>query len=177
MRRLFFKLTERWGTPTRVAAPAHVQAALHVAVWEDPAGGATAFNTLGLSEVARAADGRPFELHWLVKQALSTGEQALAAAFLAELAAAAAQPAAAFDWQTRAQVAAGVPGFARCQEVWLHPAFADDDPDTLEDVDGSIKLLYVIPLTEYESFVLTQQGPVALREYTQANGIDLLAPR
>jgi hypothetical protein len=38
-------------------------------------------------------------------------------------------------------------------------------------------VLYVIPLTEYESFILRREGASALREYASANGIDLLEPR
>lgn len=150
---------------------------LHVAVWDDPDGLATAFNTLGLSDRAQASDGAPFELHWLVKRRLSPAEQAEAVAFLAQLATTAEQPQATFDWQTRVQVPAGVPGFASCREVWLHPALAENDPDTLDDPQGTVKVLYVVPLTEYESFVLTRNGVAALREYANANGIDLLEPR
>jgi len=173
MRRLFFKLVEVWGHPTRMAA----LGLLHIAVWEDPGGLATAFNTLGLSDLAQTSDGAPFELHWMVKRPLPPTEQAEAATFLAQLAATASQPQAAFDWQTRVDVPAGVPGFASCREVWLHPALTDDDPDTLDDPQGPVKVLYVIPLTEYESFVLRREGPLALREYASANSIDLLEPR
>ncbi|MCS7080686.1 MAG: suppressor of fused domain protein [Chloracidobacterium sp.] len=173
MRRLFFKMSEHWGRPTRMAA--HDD--LHIAVWEDPAGAATAFNTLGLSEVACAADGSPIELHWLVKHPLDLAGQTAAALFLAQLAAAARAPEVRFDWHGRVHTPGGVPGFTCCYDVWLHPALTDADPDTLEDAAGAVKLLYVIPLTEYENFVLAQRGVEALLDYVQTNAIDLLTPR
>ncbi|OYT70390.1 MAG: hypothetical protein CFK52_11290 [Chloracidobacterium sp. CP2_5A] len=173
MRRIFFKLSEQWGPPTRMAA----HAALHIAVWEDPDGTAMAFNTLGLSDAARAADGSPIELHWLVKRPLDLAAQTAAAAFLAQLAAAARVPEARFDWHRSVRAPEGVPGFPRCFDLWLHPALTAADPDTLEDAEGAIKMLYVIPLTEYESFVLAQQGANALLDYLHLNQIDLLAPR
>ncbi|MGQ9895943.1 MAG: suppressor of fused domain protein [Acidobacteriota bacterium] len=150
---------------------------LHVVVWDDPSGLATAFSTLGLSDLAQTADGSPFELHWIVKHRFLPAEQTEAIAFLAQLAAVAEQPQAAFDWQTRVQVPSGVPGFNSCREVWLHPALVEGDPDTLNDPQGAVKVLYVIPLTEYESFVLTRSGVSALREYACVNDIDLLRPR
>ncbi len=173
MRRLFFRLVEVWGHPNRMAA----LGSLHVAVWEDPGGLATAFNTLGLSDQAQTSGGAPFELHWMIKRQLSPVEQTGAIAFLAQLAAAAGRPQAAFDWQTRVEAPTGIPGFTHCREVWLHPSLTDDDPDTLADPQGPVKLLYVIPLTEYESFLLRREGASALREYASANGIDLLEPR
>ncbi len=143
MRRLFFRLAEQWGRPTRLAALDN----LHIAVWEDPDGAATAFNTLGLSDAARAAAGSPIELHWLVKRQLDLAEQAAAASFLSQMGAAARAPEARFDWRGRVCAPEGIPGFARRFDVWLHPALTEADPDTLEDADGPIKLLYVVPLT------------------------------
>lgn len=173
MRRIFFKLSEQWGRPTHMAACG----SLHIAVWEDPEGAATAFNTLGLSDAARAADGSPIELHWLIKRPLDLAAQTAAAAFLAQTAAAAQAPQARFDWHGRVRAPEGVPGFPRCFDVWLHPALTAADPDTLEDAEGAIKLLYVVPLTEYESFVLAQHGAESLLDYIRLNRIDLLTPR
>ncbi len=171
--RIFLKLSERWGRPTRMAATPE---GLHIAVWEDPLGAAVAFNTLGLSEMAHAADGVPVELHWLIKQPLNRAEQAAAMGFLAQVAAAQA-PGAQFDWHGRVRAPNGIPGFPRCFDLWLHPALTEADPDLIEDQAAVIRLLYIIPLTEYEHFALVRHGVAALLQYIENKQIDLLSPR
>jgi hypothetical protein len=183
MRRIFQQLAECWGRPTNVAAfnfaadGSDSLSHLHVAIWEDAEGTATAFNTLGMSERAIPEAEFSAEVHLLVKGRTTQHEQVQVAQFLANLAEFPFRRRTKFDWWERVSYPSGVPLFPTCQDVLFHPAMVDDDPDRLEDETGEVKLLYAIPLTSYESFVFANHGPQAFVEYLKTNDVDPFSRR
>lgn len=178
MRRIFQQLTERWGRPTNVAAfnfapdGSESLTHLHIAIWEDGEGTATAFNTLGMSEREIPDTDFTAEVHLLIKGRTTQAEQISVAQFLANLAEFPFRRRAKFDWWERVTYASGVPLFPTCHDVLFHPALVEDDPDTLEDETGEVRMLYAIPLTSYESFVFANHGPQAFVEYLKTNDVD-----
>jgi hypothetical protein len=184
MKRLFHKLVAHWGNPTGVAAfnlasgaPDAPLPTVHVLVWEDPEGSATAFNTLGMAERRMPHADFFAELHCIVNGATTPDERADMARFLANLAEHSFRSDVKFDWWERISSPAGVPLFATCFDVLFHSALIQDDPDDLDDEDGPVKLLYALPLTSYESYVLANQGRKAFADYLAANDVDPFARR
>src|SRR5262249_54537875 len=146
--------------PTELPQPNNLRL-IHVPAWPAPlrpttcrqaagrrgARDVTLFNTLGMSE--RRMPGADYftELHFAVRAPLDKEQRLAVGGFLANLAESPFENRLKLDWWEVINNPGHIPGFSGCKHLLLHPRFAPDGTDTLEDPDGPVKLLYVVPIT------------------------------
>jgi hypothetical protein len=70
-----------------------------------------------------------------------------------------------------------LPGFKRCKHLLLHPRLSPDGFDLVEDPDGVVKVLYLVPITPLERHLLLEHGRRVLQAYFAENDIDVLKDR
>lgn len=81
------------------------------------------------------------------------------------------------DWWQVIRDVNPIPGFSGCRHLLLHPRFTPESFDEIDDDEGKVKLLYVVPLTPLERHVLVNQGCEAFQEFVAREKVDLLADR
>ena len=70
-----------------------------------------------------------------------------------------------------------VPFFPGCRHLLLHPRLTTEGVDVFEDEEGSVRLLYVVPITPLEHHLFVAHGRDALVGYFAENEIDVLSDR
>jgi hypothetical protein len=82
------------------------------------------------------------------------------------------------DWWELIRDPGKLPGFEGCKHLWLHPRLSEQGFDQIEDVDGIVKVFYLIPITPLERHLLLEHGRGALQNYLEENNnIDVLRDR
>ncbi|MFO0878445.1 MAG: suppressor of fused domain protein [Gemmataceae bacterium] len=150
----------------------------HILVWNaDQDCDVTAFQTLGMSERLLPAGGTFAELHFAVRSRLETDQRLDFARFLANVASYPFQWGLRLDWWEIIRDVHPIPGFPGCRHLLLHPRFTPESFDEIDDEEGKIKLLYIVPLTPLERHILTNQGREEFMAFVTRERIDLLADR
>jgi hypothetical protein len=163
--------------PTELPQPNKLRLT-HVPVWPaDESRDVTLFNTLGMSE--RRMQGADYftELHFAVRSALDKDQRLQVARFLADVAEYPFQNNLKLDWWELINPGRPIPAFSGCKHLLLHPRLAPDGTDTLDDPDGPVKLLYLVPITPAERQLLLTRGRSAFLRQVEDNEIDLLQDR
>jgi hypothetical protein len=185
MIRLYHRLTQRWGEPTDLFVfdaremdhPVNLQL-LHVPSWgADKRCEVTSLNTLGMSE-QRMRGARYFaELHLAFRGKLREKQRLDLARLLADVAEYPFQNRLKLDWWEIIPTVYRIPVFTGCRHLLLHPKLVTEGMDKIEDEDGTVKLLYVVPITPLERHLLAEHGRQAYLDYIKDEGVDILADR
>jgi hypothetical protein len=117
------------------------------------------------------------ELHFGYRARLAKDERLQVARFLANVAQYPFDHDLKLDWWEVIKRPGSHLPFAGCRHVLLHPRFTKDGLDQLEDPDGLVKLLWVVPITPLERHLLVDHGRSTLTRHLQENHIDLFADR
>lgn len=150
----------------------------NVAVWPaDENCDVTTFHTLGMSE--RLMKGADYfaELHWAIRAELTKDERLRVAQRLADLAAYPFQHDLKLDWWEVIRQAGPIPHFDGCRHVLLHPRFSEEGCDVIQHPDGTIRVLYVVPITPQERHLTVDHGREHLVNHWIEHGADLLSDR
>ncbi len=81
------------------------------------------------------------------------------------------------DWWEVLSNPGRLPGFNGCKHLLLHPRLSPEGFDLVEDSEGIVKVLYVLPITPRERQLLLEHGREALVDYFVENDIDVLSDR
>jgi hypothetical protein len=150
----------------------------NVAVWPaDQNCDVTSFHTLGMSE--RLMKGADYfaELHWAIRASLTKDERLRVAQRLADLAAYPFEHDLKLDWWEVIRQAGPIPQFEGCRHILLHPRFAETGFDEIEHPDGTIKVLYVVPITPQERHLVVDHGREHLENHWVDQETDVLRDR
>jgi hypothetical protein len=136
----------------------------------------TLFNTLDMSGRRMPGADDFTELRFAVRAPLDKDRRLAVGGFLANLAEYPFENRLKLDW--REVINPGhIPGFPGCKHLLLHPRLAPGGTDTLDDPDGPVMLLYVVPITPAERQLLITRGRSAFLRHVEDNEIDLLQDR
>ncbi len=151
---------------------------VHVPVWAaDEECGVTGLNTLGMSDLPMPGTGGFVELHLGFRGDLTADQRLGLARRLADLAQYPFEHGLSLDWWQIVRVEGSLPAFTGCRHLLLHPKLAEGGIEHLEDEDGPVKLIYVVPITPYERHLLTCHGRSDFLRHIDVNDVDLLADR
>jgi hypothetical protein len=154
------------------------QPLVHVALWRpDRDSDVTSLQTFGMSAKPMPNSTTRAELHLGCREPLDEAQCEQLAYLLAHLAAYPFLHRVPLDWWEIIPNAGHLPGFPGCRHLLLHPRLAEESTDEIDDEEGTIKLLYVVPITEYERRLLVEQGREAFLDHLVLNRIDLLKDR
>lgn len=117
------------------------------------------------------------ELHFAYRGSPTKEEQLEVARFLANLTEYPFMHNLKLDWWERLANPGNIPLFSSCKHLLLHPALVQGGLELIDDPDGPVKLLFVIPITADENHTLKVHGRQAFMEYLEANEVDIIAPR
>jgi hypothetical protein len=81
------------------------------------------------------------------------------------------------DWWHVINNPGNIPLFPGCRHLLLRSRFTEKGFDELEDPEGPVKLLYVVPITPMERHLLVDHGREGFLDYVEENQIDLLCDR
>src|SRR5262249_52940889 len=81
------------------------------------------------------------------------------------------------DWWEVIRDPGRLPGFEGCKHLLLHPRLTPEGFDQIEDVDGVVKVLYLVPITPLERHLLLAHGRRAFQKHLADNEIDILKDR
>jgi hypothetical protein len=187
MVRLYHELSRRLGgepedlwvfDPADLADPSPRLRLTHVMAWPaDDDCDVTSFNTLGMSDRRMTGADYFAELHFGWRSRLGKDERLRVARFLANVAQYPFDHDLKLDWWEVIKRPGSILPFSGCRHVLLHPRFAKDGLDQLDDPDGPVKLLWVVPITPLERHLLVDHGRAAFVSHVQENHIDLFADR
>lgn len=185
MIRLHHRLRGVMGEPTDLfvfdasdsSRPLHLPL-LHVPTWAaDEHCDVTGLNTLGMSERQMPGADAFVELHLGFRGHLDKGQRLDLARMLADVAEYPFENGLKLDhWEIIPEVSR-IPVFAGCRHLLLHPRLAEGGIDRLEDEDGPVKLIYVVPITPYERHLLTAHGRSEFLRHVEEEDVDLLSDR
>ncbi len=137
----------------------------------------TSLNTLGMSE-KRMRNAKYFaELHLAYRGKLREKERLELARLLADVAEYPFQNRLKLDWWEIIPTVYRIPVFTGCRHLLLHPRLVREGMDKIEDEDGTVKLLYVVPITPLERHLLADHGRRAFLDYIEPEVVDILADR
>jgi hypothetical protein len=185
MIRLYHRLVQRWGEPTDVFVfdaraldhPINLQL-IHVPTWgADEHCELTTLSTLGMSEQRMQGAEYFAELHLAYRGSLPKEQRLALAGLLANIAEYPFEHRLKLDWWEIIPRAGHIPVFSGCRHLLLHPKFHEQGVDVIEDEDGTVKLLYVVPITPFERHLLAEHSRGAFRNYLREEAVDLLADR
>jgi hypothetical protein len=136
----------------------------------------TAFNTLGMSEAYMPGADYFCELNLGYRGSLEKPQRERMARFLANI----------FEypfanhlkldvWETIRDPGA-IPFFPGCRHLLVSPPL-DSDFQYLDDPDGLVKWLFLIPITPRERHLLLEHGRDAFLDHCEQNDVDLFADR
>jgi hypothetical protein len=163
--------------PTELPQPNNLRL-IHVPAWPaTEARDVTHFNTLGMSERRMTGADYVTELHFAVRAPLDKDQRLRVGGFLANLAEYPFENRLKLDWWEVINNPGTIPGFSGCKHLLLHPRLAPEGTDTLDDPDGPVKLLYVVPITPVERQLLITRGRSAFLRHVEDNDIDLVQDR
>jgi len=185
MKRIYKRLEERWGEPTNLKVFDGKEAEkktylpyVHVAIWgADETCDVTAFNSLGTSEKQMKGANYYIEFHFAIRGELNEIQQGEVARFIANLTEYPFINDLKLDWWERLINPGKIPMFESCSQLVFFPSLVDNGLQTIDDLDGLIKLLYVVPITSFENHLLKEHGVDAFEQYIEDNCIDILSDR
>jgi hypothetical protein len=137
----------------------------------------TVLQTLGMSDHAMPGTGERVELHMAVRAPLTEPQRNALAQFLANMSLYPFDHGCALDWWHTLAKPGPIPHFPGCAHVLLHPRFTEEGFDTIDDEDGLVKVLYVVPITAHERHLLIDHGRTAFVDHLVEHEIDLFADR
>jgi hypothetical protein len=150
----------------------------HVGAWPaDEKCGITTFQTFGMSQKKMKGADYFAELHMAIRDSLPAEQRELVARYLANLVAYPFVNERKMDWWEIITNAGTIPYFSACSHLLLHPRIAPEGFDELDDAEGRIKLIYIVPITPSERKLLVQGGKSAFEDYVNGERIDLLRDR
>ncbi len=185
MIRLYHRLRELLGEPTNLFVfdasvldhPVQLPL-LHVPAWAaDEHCDVTGLNTLGMSEQRMPGADGFVELHLGFRGDLGEDQRLDLARMLANVAEYPFENRLKLDHWEIIPRAGRIPVFTGCRHLLLHPKLAEGGIEHLEDEDGPVKLIYVVPITSYERHLLTCHGRSDFLRHIDVNDVDLLADR
>jgi len=185
MKRLYHQLVDRWGEPTdlfvfdarEIEHPLCLPL-LFVPTWvADEQCDVTAFNTLGMSNLRMKGADYFTELHFAYRGCLSERRRLSVARKLADVAEYPFENTLKLDWWEIIPKTGEIPAFPGCRHLLLHTKFKKEGFDTIDDEEGLVKLLYVVPITPKERHIILKHGRDAFWDYIEGEGLDILADR
>lgn len=184
LKRLYHQLTRHYfGEPGEMfvfdepSQPWHLPV-IHVLVWRaDEHCDVTTFNTLGMSDRHMIGADYFSELHLEFRGVISETEQVSVARYLADIAEYPFMHDRKLDWWERLANPGKIPLFPECTQILFHPALVEGALDVIDDDEGPVKLLYVVPITPTENHILREHGKDAFNDYVAENEIDILSNR
>jgi hypothetical protein len=185
MKRLYDRLVDHWGQPTdlfvfdarEIKHPVCLPL-LFVPTWvADKQCDVTAFNTLGMSNLRMKRATYFTELHFAYRGSLSERRRLSVARKLADVAEYPFENGLKLDWWHIIPKAGAIPAFPGCRHLLLHPKFKNEGFDTIDDEDGLVKVLYVVPITPRERHIIIAHGRNAFWDYVEDERIDILTDR
>jgi Suppressor of fused protein (SUFU) len=186
MKRLYHQYRERLGDPldlwvfdpADLPAPPSTLTYKNVAVWPaDAECEVTSVLTLGMSDRLMPGTDYRTELHMGIRAPLDKDQRLAMARFLANIAEYPFENARALDWWHVLLSPGRIPGFPGCPHLLFHPRLTDAGFDTVDDPEGQVKLLAVVPITPHERHLAVDHNKDALRDYWEKEGTDILADR
>jgi len=117
------------------------------------------------------------DVHFAVRARLDKDERLAVARRVADVCAYPFQHGLRLDWWEVIRDPGRLPGFPGCEHLLLHPRLAPEGFDEIDDPDGVVKVLYLVPITPGERRLLLDEGRDALVAYLEANAIDVLRDR
>jgi hypothetical protein len=187
MKRLYHQLTvhhfgepeDLWTyDPARATNPSPKLRLTYVAVWPaDKKCDVTGFNTLGMSRRKMKGADYYTELHMGIRARLTKAKRERISGFLANVAQYPFDHNRCLDWWHVLNNPGTIPLFPNCSQLLFHPRLTPTGLDRIDDPQGLVKLLYVVPITPLEHHLLTAHGQEAFEEHVAENGIDLLSDR
>ena len=164
--------------PANLANPSPLLRLTHVAAWPaDRKCDVTGFNTLGMSRRKMKGADYYTELHMAIRRRLTKPQRERVARFLANVAQYPFDHNRCLDWWHVLNNPGEVPFFPHCPHLLFHPRLTPQGHDQIDDPQGLVKLLFVVPITPLEHHLLTAHGPASFREHVTENRIDLLRDR
>lgn len=150
----------------------------HVMAWaSDDEMEVTTFQTLGMSERLMRGASHFVELHMGIREQLSKEQRLEVARFLANVATYPFQWDLKLEWWEVLARPGKIPFFAGCPHLLLHPRLTPEGFDEVDDEEGTVKLLYLVPITPLERHLLVDHGREEFLEYLEQEEIDLLRDR
>lgn len=163
-----------WRNPTDRPAPT----LKHVMVWPaDDETDVCTFQTLGMSDRLMPGADYAAELHMGVREYLRKPDRERVARFLANVAEYPFDHGRTLDWWHVVSQPGDIPHFPGCRHLLVHPKFADEGFDEVDDEGGPVRVLYVVPITPHERHLLIDHGKDAFLDYAADHEIDLFRDR
>lgn len=184
MKALYRHFTSKWGEPEHLIwfdpKQSNREGALkkiHIGVWpSDEECDVNSFVTFGMSEKEMGGEGtgNRAELQFAVRGNISDQEMHEAAKFLANITEYPFENNITLDWWHSLRNAGKIPFFDNAKKILFRPSFSDTACSDATYNDELIKFLFIVPLTEVESHIITKHGPDAYETYMEENNYDPL---
>jgi hypothetical protein len=184
MKALYHHFTEKWGEPEHLIWFDPNQAGrkcalekIHIGVWpSDEECDVNSFVSFGMSEVEMGGSGSSnrAELQFAIRGNLTNEEIHEVARFLANVAEYPFANNLTLDWWHSLGDSGKVPCFPEVSKILFRPSFSDSACSDATYQNETIKFLFIVPLTEEESHIITVHGPEAYENYMEENGFDPL---
>ena len=81
------------------------------------------------------------------------------------------------DWWEVIRFPGPLPGFRGCKHLLLHPRLNSEGFDLVDDTEGVVKVIYLVPITPLERQLFLDHGREALIDHFVRNEIDVLSDR
>jgi len=184
MKALYHHFCEKWGEPEYLIWFDPKQASrecalekIHIGVWPaDEDCEVNSFVTFGMAEreMGNLGSGNRAELQFAVRGRFTGDEIHKGAQFLANVVEYPFANNLVLDWWHSLRAAGDMPFFPDIQKVLFRPPFSESACSDAEYQGEIIKFLFLVPLTEVESTIITSQGPDAYEDYMVAHNFDPL---
>jgi tetratricopeptide (TPR) repeat protein len=150
----------------------------HVMAWPaDKDCDVTSFLSLGMSDRRMVGADYCCEVQFAIRAPLTEQQRLEVARRVADVCAYPFQFDRKLDWWEVILDPGRLPGFQGCKHLLLHPRLGPKGFDLVEDPEGIVKVLYLVPITPLERRLLVEHGRCALQEYLANNDIDILKDR
>ncbi len=151
---------------------------IHVMAWPaDKDCDVTSFLSLGMSDRRMVGADYFCEVHFAIRASLTQQQRLEVARRIADICAYPFQYDRKLDWWELINNPGRWPGFEGCKHLLLHPRLSPQGFDQVEDPDGIVKVLYLVPITPKERRLLLEHCRHALQDYLAENEIDVLKDR
>lgn len=184
MKSLYHHFIDKWGEPKHLiwfdpkqSKKGCTLQKIHVGVWpSDEDCDVNSFVTFGMSEKEMGGEGtgNRAELQFAVRGNISDEQIHETAKFLANVSEYPFEHNITLDWWHSLKNAGKIPFFDNTQKILFRPSFSETACSDINYGSELIKFLFIVPLTEIESHIITQHGPSAYEEYMEENGYDPL---
>lgn len=135
------------------------------------------FVTLGMSDHRMTGADYYCELTLGVRARLRKSTREVVARYLSHVSVYPFQYGRKFDWWEVMTNPGDIPQFPGCRHLLLRDRLTAEGFDTVDDPDGPVKLLYVVPITPLERHLVLDHGPAALQTHWDEHGTDILSDR